>query len=128
MHHVNVDVRRSPTAVGRPAPSAEAGRSEIESAPEELDRARLSEEGGPETLEDEIGLEQGRGEGPDLVAIVWPDRDVFRKGNRDRDLVRHDRDRRRGELEPSQEVEDVPIKLGDGHGVERHRAAATSAP
>src|SRR5207247_7877739 len=73
------------------------------------------------------GLEQGRDEGPYLVAIVWPDRDVFREGNRDRDLVRHDGDRRRGELEASQEVEDVPIELGDGHRVERQRAAAISA-
>ena len=80
---------RHAAGMARRAPAGEARHREIETAPEEMHRARLAEEAGAELLEDAVAVHEDLQEAPDRVGIVGGMRGVLRKPDRVRQLVRH---------------------------------------
>src|SRR5205807_5538616 len=124
VHDVDVDVRGAASRVCGRASSAETRGCEVESSPEKLHRARLTEELGAKPLEDEARPKEGFGEKAHSIAVVRPDLDVLAKRHRGGDLVWNWQKFRYGHFESSQRVQQLEIELGDRHGAERKRVAS----
>src|SRR5438552_8094584 len=118
VHHMDVHVRRAPAGIRWPAPSGKARAREIESAPEELWRARLSEKVRAELVEDELRLDQSGVEPFYLLAVVRADGTVLQERDRGRDLDRHRHDVRVRQAEPGEAVPNLPVEVRDRHGGE----------
>ena len=127
MHHVDVHVRRAPAGIRWPAPSGKARAREIESAPEELWRARLSEKVRAEPVEDELRLDQSGVEPFHLLAVVRADGTVLQERDRGRDLDRHRHDARVRQAEPGEAVQHLPVEVRDRHGGERDGRPSAAA-
>src|SRR5467141_1290344 len=120
-------VRRRPPGVRGCSLSAKARGREIERSPKELDGARLSEEPGAETLENQVGLQENRGEAAGVVAVIRPRLDVLSERHRVGHLVGPLRYLGGGDSDAAQRIEHLAIELGYRDRAKGDRGASTAA-
>src|SRR5258708_31057609 len=80
---------RHAAGMARRAAAGKTRHSEIETAPEKLQRAGLAEEAGAELLEHPIGIEKNLKKAPERVRVVGGVRVILREADRLRQFVRH---------------------------------------
>src|ERR1017187_3862268 len=80
---------RYAAGMARRAPARKARHRKIETAPEEMHRAGLAEEGGAELFEHPVGIDKNLQKAPHRVGVVRGMPVVLRKSDRLRQFVGH---------------------------------------